>query len=135
MNGNAIPILLPELIKITEAVEKLDPSSCVWLTPVEEKVRKPAKKSTTKYFDLTVKTRKGEYLLRFRRYTYTTGHVIDDIHLSNKTDRFAFATSFKGIREQKAVLRNLLRTQFATVADNKQTADSWLNQIETNEVA
>ena len=134
MNGNAIPILLPELIKITEVVQKLDPSTCVWLTPVEDKVRKPSKKSTTKYFDLEVTTRKHTYCLRFRRYTYTTGHVIDDIHLTNKTDRFAFATSFKGIREQKAELRKILRERFATVADNKQTTASWLNQIETNEV-
>lgn len=126
-------ITLGEIENIIKAVDKLDPSKCVWIIPFIGGRGKPPK-SKIKYFEVTAKTRKETYKVQFRRFTYTTGNVIDEILLSVNGTTYKFATAFKDIREQKAVLRKLFRDKFVPVADQKEVSAHWLNNIKAEEI-
>lgn len=122
-----------EIESIIKAVDKLDPSKCIWLTPVNNGRGKPPK-SKIKYFEVEAKTRKETYKVQFRRFTYTTGNVIDEILLSVSGEGYKFATAFKESRELKATLRKLFRDKFVPFADQKEAANSWLHNLQTETV-
>lgn len=122
-----------EIENIIKAVDKLDPNKCVWLKPVSDGRGKPPK-SKIKYFEVEAKTRKETYEVQFRRFTYTTGNVIDEILLSVNGVGYKFATAFKDSRELKADLRKLFREKFVPVADQKEASASWLNSINPEKV-